>query len=82
MAVVAGFVPTAVGVWNRRNSASEMANYLQAGYTGLSPDGTFNLGNFRVGLFPVLLGAVVHKIAGMLGINRAIGRSGIPVVRI
>jgi hypothetical protein len=31
---------------------------------------------------PVLLGTVVHKIANKLGVNRAIARAGIPIVRI
>lgn len=82
LAVVAGFVPTAVGVWNRRASGTEVANYLQAGFTGIGTDGKFNLANLRVGLVPVLAGFGVHKIASMFGVNRAIGRSGIPFIRI
>lgn len=82
MAIVAGFTPTGVGVWNRRNSGTEISNYLLAGYTGMNPDGTFNFANFRVGLLPVLVGTVAHKIAGMLGLNKAIARSGIPVLRV
>lgn len=82
MAVIAGFVPTAVGVWNRRTDGTAVANYLQAGYTGLGSDGRFNLANLRVGIMPVLFGFGVHKIASMIGINRALGRSGIPFIRI
>jgi hypothetical protein len=83
IAVVAGFVPVAAGLWNRRTSAQSMADYLQQGFTGITPGtGQFNLGNLRIGMMPVLAGFIVHMIAGKLGINRAIGRAGIPFIRI
>jgi hypothetical protein len=83
LAVVAGFVPVAVGVWNRRASGTAVADYLQAGFTGITPGtGQFNLGNLRLGLMPVFAGFICHTIASKLGINRAIGRAGIPFIRI
>lgn len=83
LAVVAGFVPTVVGVWNRRSSGQAVADYLQSGFTGITPGtGQFNLANLRAGLMPIAAGFMVHKIAGMLGINRAIARARIPLIRI
>jgi hypothetical protein len=83
LAVVAGFVPTAVGVWNRRSSGQQIADYLQAGFTGITPGtGHFSVANLRVGLIPVMAGFGVHMIASKLGINRAIAKAGIPLIRI
>jgi len=83
LAVIAGFVPTMAGVWNRRGSATEIANYLQAGWTGITPEGgNFSFTNLRAGLIPALAGFAVHKVASMMGINRALGRARIPFVRV
>jgi hypothetical protein len=82
MAIVAGFIPVGVGLWNRRGNATDMGNYLQAGFTGIGTDGKFNLGNLRSGLLPVASGFLVHMFAGKLGINRAIARAGIPLIRL
>ena len=83
LAVVAGFVPLAVGVWNRRSSATAIGQYVQGALTGIDPaTGSFNLALLRGGTLPIVGGFAVHKIASMLGINRAIARAGIPVIRI
>jgi len=83
LAVVAGFVPTAVGVWNRRSSGQAVADYLQQGFTGITPGtGQFNLANLRVGLLPIAAGFAVHKFASMIGVNRAMARARIPLLRI
>jgi len=83
LAVVAGFVPVGVGIWNRRSSAQGIADYLQAGFTGITPGtGQFSFANLKQGLMPVTAGFLVHMVAGKLGINRAIARAGIPLIRI
>jgi len=82
VAVVAGFWPTVQGVYNRRASGQAVADYLQAGWTGISPNGGFNVANLRVGLIPVLAGFVVHKLAGMIGVNRALAQARVPLVRV
>jgi len=83
LAVVAGFVPVGVGLWQRRGSSQAMADYLQQGFTGITPGtGTFNLANLRYGLGPIAAGFGVHMVASKLGINRAIARAGIPFIRI
>lgn len=81
VAVVAGFMPAVVGVWNRRNSVTEIGNYLQSGFTGVS-NGQFNFANLRQGLIPVAAGFIAHMVAGRLGINRAIAQARIPLIRI
>jgi len=51
--------------------------------TGFSPyTGKFEGWRMKYGLLPVVAGVMVHKIAGMLGLNRAIARAGIPLIRI
>lgn len=82
LAIVAGMIPVGVGIWNRRNSPSEIATYLQEGFTGIGEDGTFNLANFRKGLLPVGAGFIAHMVASKLGVNRAIAKSGLPFIRI
>lgn len=83
LAVIGGLTPAIVGVWNRRNSGTEIASYLQKGFTGVDPaTGTLNFANFRMGLLPVMFGVVAHKVASMAGLNRAIARTGLPWIRI
>ncbi len=83
LAIVAGFVPVGVGLWNRRGSSQAMGDFLQAGFTGISPGtGQFQFSNMRAGLIPIAAGFFAHMVASRLGINRAISRAGIPWVRI
>jgi len=81
LSVVAGFVPLAVGVWNRRSSGTAVADYLQSSFTGVT-NGQFNFANLKTGLLPIVLGFTVHKMAGAFGINKAIARARIPFIRI
>lgn len=82
MAIVSGFAPTVVGVVNRISTPSAVGDYLKSGWTGIGSDGRFNPANLRQGLVPVLAGFGVHKVASVLGINRALGRARIPLVRV
>jgi len=59
-----------------------MVNYVKGAWTGLDESNNFNASLMRQGLVPALMGFLVHMIAGRLGVNRAIGRAGIPLVRI
>ncbi|GAH98844.1 unnamed protein product [marine sediment metagenome] len=43
---------------------------------------TFTTEYMKHGLYPFLGGALLHKAANRLGVNRAIARSGIPWIRI
>jgi len=82
LAVVGGFVPTALGVWNRRSSATAIGQYLQAGWTGVDSTGHFNLANLRAGAIPAIAGMIVHMLASKMGINRMIAAARIPLIRI
>ena len=83
VAVVAGFIPAAVGIWNRRGSGQAVADYMQQSFTGITPGTSqFSLANLKDGLLPIIAGFGVHMIASKIGINRAIGKSGIPFIRI
>jgi hypothetical protein len=43
----------------------------------------FNLGWMMTGLFPIIAGGVIHRfVGGRLGVNRALARAGIPVIRL
>ena len=40
------------------------------------------LAGLKQGLVPLLIGFLIHKAAVMAGVNRALGRSGIPLIRL
>ncbi len=85
IAIVAGFMP---GLTNL-NSAYQaggwnlMSDTASRQYIGFSPStGRWNFDQFRHGTFPIILGVAVHKLAGFIGVNRALGRMGIPIIRL
>lgn len=53
--------------------------------TNRNPDGSeagFYTYKLRYGLYPILAGFAVHKIASAIGVNRMLQRAGIPFIRI
>jgi len=87
VAVIAGLMPGVTGTINV--ATAQGGGWKQAGtyacsvYTGYNPaNGTFSVGNMSQGLKPLAIGVIVHKLAGWLGINRAIAGAGIPFIRI
>lgn len=44
--------------------------------------GNFSTGGLKYGLYPIAIGFLVHKLAGIFGVNRALGRMKVPLVRI
>lgn len=85
LAVVSGLSVPVVGAYtNFKSGGIQNAMYgLTASMTGYNPgNGTFAVSNMRFGLVPVMIGAFVHKLAGTLGVNRAIAAAGIPFIRI
>lgn len=51
--------------------------------TGYNTDThSFHWPTFAQSYGPVLAGVLLHKLAGRLGVNRAISRAGIPIFRI
>jgi len=85
LAVVAGMAPGVMTVANgaRAGGVTEGAKWASRIYTGYEPTaGKVDLGYLKWGAVPLLMGLVAHYLAGRLGINRALGRAGIPVIRL
>ena len=85
LAVIAGFVPLGSGIYDFAKAWNYpgMAKYVVNGLTGYSSgDQKFHLDGLKTGLLPIVAGIGVHKLAGWLGINRALAASGLPLVRI
>lgn len=86
VAVLAGFGPLVrdVIVGYRSSGLSGAQHYLVGGITGYdSNTGKFNvpwtLTHFWL---PVGAGVLAHKAAGWLGVNRALARAGVPILRV
>jgi hypothetical protein len=87
LALVAGIsVPLLQVVSSIPNGANGPNGYMdvtQRIFTGSSPSYPgFNAGWFKWSYYPILVGAFAHWLAGKAGVNKAIARSGIPLIRI
>lgn len=85
LAVVAGFVPLTLSVYNARaDGVVGMGATLSKRLTGYDPlTAKWNIGDMKCGTFSIALGMLVHWLVGSkLGVNRMIARTGIPFVRI
>lgn len=89
LAVVGGFMPLVGGTLRTWQNAGWSGDggagvFLTAYGTGWDPvHGKFSFSNLSKGLGPVVLGILVHKIVGgTLGVNRLLGKMGIPIIRI
>jgi len=68
---------------NRDVSWAEVMDRLQYSYTGYSTvHKNFKWDRLSQGALPLAVGALVHKLAGRFGVNRALASAGIPVLRI
>lgn len=85
VAVVAGFLPLgmrAVAGW-KEGGLEGASHQLIMGTTGYDHrEQKFRFPAMAQGLGPILAGIMVHKLAGRLGVNRAIARAGVPFLRI
>jgi len=61
---------------------SGATNVARAKLTGVTDSGNFNVGLLMRSYGPVLGGVVVHKLAGMAGVNRLIANAKIPLIRV
>lgn len=52
------------------------------GFAQISGEPMFKLSRLKYGLAPILVGLLVHKFAGKLGVNRALSSAGVPWIRI
>jgi hypothetical protein len=88
VAVIAGFAPLAIGEFHglQRIMAGDRAGGTQEMViraTGYNTDNhSFNSAVFMETYGPMLAGFLVHKIAGKLGVNRALSKAGVPLIRI
>jgi len=85
VAVIGGFMPMATYVVDGMNHGGINASLARVGIatTGYNAiDGKFYPKAMASKMAPVLLGMVIHKFAGKLGINRMLASAGVPVVRL
>jgi len=85
LAVVAGFVPLATFAYEGymvggfSNAGARVAQRL----TGIDSTARVFIGAELVkGWTPILAGILMHKLANKLGINAALGRAGVPLLRL
>lgn len=84
VAIVAGMAGPAIKLWEARGSTSGLAREAGRIFTGYDFwNGQFDLQFMKWGTLPILMGFAVHWLLGSkLGLNRALARSGLPVIRI
>ena len=87
IAVVAGFVPPAIDLLDTWRGTSEgpKAVAIEACriFTGLDYwSMQWQPTRLKWGLFPVVGGVLVHKLANKLGVNRLLAQAGVPVIRV
>jgi len=84
VAIVAGMAGPGIKLWEARGSGSGLAREAGRIFTGFDFwTGSFVPGAMRYGTLPILAGFLVHWVLGSkLGLNRAIARSGLPLIRI
>jgi len=82
VAVIAGLVPG----FSWSLEAIQAGNWQGAGerlmlaYAGIKPSPfSFTTGYLGKGLYPLMFGYLVHTLATRFGVNRALGKLGLPV---
>lgn len=85
VSVVLGFLPiTAKAVSDVQAGGWSGLNNTVSAVVPYSPiTRKITFANLHQGLYPMIAGFLVHKVVGgMFGLNRTLGRMGIPLVRI
>ncbi len=83
LAVVGGFAPLAVNTMRTPGGIDRKLWMFTQATTGFDTDtGKWWAPNLNKGTTWILVGTGIHMLANRFGINRAIARSGIPLVRI
>lgn len=86
IAVVAGVMPGIVGpiqhtMWYGPQGGLKELGRIWTGYD--YTDGSFDIWRLKWGLLPAMMGGIAHWLLGTkLGLNRMLGRAGIPIIRI
>jgi hypothetical protein len=85
LAVIGGFVPLATFAWEgyqvggSSNAGARIAQRL----TGIdSTTHQFIVKELVMGWGPIIAGILMHKVANKLGVNAALGRAGVPLLRL
>lgn len=90
LAIIAGLAPVTAstiahgryyGMTGKEGAISEFSRTI-IGIDPYDPGAGWQSWRLKYGLYPILIGMVVHKIAGWTGLNRMMAKAGIPVVRI
>lgn len=86
LAVIGGLVPMGVDVLGayRVGGVQTALEHVSLCTTGYDPsDGKMKLDfAFKKLYGPLLAGFLVHKVAGKLGVNRALAKAGVPILRV
>lgn len=88
LAVVAGFAPMGLNLWGnvKRIMAGDVAGGTQGlviHTTGYNTDTkSFYWPALAMNYGPILAGFLLHKVAGRVGINRALAQARVPFIRI
>jgi len=86
IAVIGGMVPLGAGMYGQirdGNGIDGVGKLITKDLLGYNQwNGRFEMAGLRRGLFPILAGIAVHKIASATGINRTLAAAGVPFIRI
>lgn len=85
MALVAGMVAGLYtpATYLMQGDIKNTMRFTSRNYTGYDPmESRWYPGEIKKGLVPLMVGGIVHKLAGKIGVNRALGRTGIPFLRV
>jgi hypothetical protein len=85
VAVLAGFVPLGVAALEgyKYNGWTGVGKRVSLGLTGFNTeDHKFYPAEMVKIVVPIVAGIGLHKIAGKLGINRALAQAGVPFLRV
>lgn len=85
VAVLAGFVPLVLAAKDgyQYNGWSGVGKRVSLGLTGYNPeDRNWYPAEMLKVTGPIVAGIVAHKVAGRLGINRALANAGVPFLRV
>lgn len=86
LAIVGGFIPFIGHTYRnfKNNGAEHALTYFAKPFIPYDPmTGKFAADKLSFGLYPVIAGLLIHwLVGGKLGVNRALGRARIPIIRI
>jgi len=85
LAVVAGFLPAGRIIYRESLAGGIEGGVAATSRIFLGYDSTNSVWDFRqlqFGFGPVIMGFGIHKLAQMMGVNRALGAARIPFLRI